>query len=298
MDWFIFALLAPVIWGLDNLIDKYFLMKLIKDPFSYQILVSISDVLFLPVILLFVKPSLSYPWYIISIFLGMILEFAFVLYNKAIMIEETSRVVTMFYLNPIIVLPLAYVFIGELLSISKYVGVLLLVLSALLISYQKSKKKFRLSPALFYILILDLIWACHDVFSKYLFGFFDYFSFLFWSIIGAMTGAFIFLCFSKLRRNFINEVSKSDKKKVIFWRVFHAFSYYAAVLLFYFAISNGPISLVAAIPSVQPLFVLIYTIIVGSFMPKVFSEKNSKLTFFIKILSVFLIFIGTWLAVS
>lgn len=298
MQWFIFAIIAPMLWGITNIIDKYFLTKLIKNPFSYQILTLLTDTLVLLPLILFTKISFSYPWYLWSIIMGIIIGLVPVLYNKAMMLEEASRVVPMFYLNPIFVLPLAYVFLNETLSFQKYVGVFLLVISAVLVSYKKLKRKFGISPALVYILIFSLVWAGCEVSTKYIFSFIDYFSFLFWTVIGALFGGLILLFIPKIRNDFIVDMHKVNKKKVFFWRFTTVAIYYTGVVSIYIAISIGLISLVSAIPSLQPLFVLIYTLLLSSFMPKILSEKSDKLIIFTKILSIILIFVGTWLVVS
>jgi len=298
VEWFIFAVIAPMLWAIVNIIDKYFLTKLIKNPFSYQILTLLTDTLILLPLILFAEISFNYPWYLWSIIIGVIIGLVPVLYNKAMTLEEASRVVPMFYLNPIFVLPLAYFFLNETLSFQKYAGVFLLVISAALISYKKLKGKFRISPALIYILLFSLVWAGYEVSTKYIFSFIDYFSFLFWTVVGALFGGLILLFIPKIRDDFIVDMRKANKKKVFFWRLITVAVYYTGVVSIYIAISIGLISLVSAIPSLQPLFVLLYTLLLSFFMPKVLSEKVSKLIIFTKILSIILIFVGTLLVVS
>ena len=298
MEWFIFALLAPMLWGILNVIDRYFLTKLIKNPVSYQILCLLSDTLVIIPIFVFTKISFAFPWFILSILLSVIISLIFIYYNKALMIEETSRVVILFYLNPLFALILAYVFLGETLNLGKYIGILFLVLSAILISYKKSKGKFKFSAALGYVLIISISWAASNVFTKYVFNFIDYFSFLFATVVGYFICGLILLCIPKFRKDFFNDMHKANKKKVFSWRIFSVILYYIALISFYIAISKESISLVSAIPSLQPLFVLIYTIILSFFIPKVLKEEISKTIILIKILSIILIFIGTWLVVS
>ena len=286
-----------MLWGIVNIIDKYSLENLIKNSFSYQILICLSDALVLIPFLLFTNISFAYPWYIWSIILGMILGFMFVFYNKAIKMEEVSRVALMIYLTPMFVLPLAYVFLGEVLSVQKYVGVILLISSAVLISYKKSRGKFRMSKALWYVLVLDLMYAGLTISEKYFFGFIDYLSFLFWTLIGAVISGLIFLLIPKLRKDFQAEMSRTDKKKLVSLRIVNLVLYYVGIIFFYIALSQEPASVVSAVPSVQPLFVLIFIFIFGFFVPKALSEKIDRSTVALKILSIALMFAGTWLTV-
>lgn len=49
MNWFIFALMPPILWGLANVIDKFFMTKILKEELNrYNILMkSISILLIL-----------------------------------------------------------------------------------------------------------------------------------------------------------------------------------------------------------------------------------------------------------
>ena len=276
MEWFLIALIAPMLWAILNIVDKYFLTKLVKNAVSYQILIALFDSIVILPLFLFVNISFAFPWFILSILLSVVISFIFIFYNKAMIIEETSRVVIMFYLNPLFALILAYVFLGETLNLSKYIGILFLVSSSILISYRESKGKFKVSAALGYVLIISIAWAASNIFTKYVFNFIDYFSFLFWTVIGYLICGLILLCTPKFRKDFFNDMHKANKKKVIFWRLFSVVLYYIALLSFYIAISKESVSLVSAVPSLQPLFVLIYTIILSLFMPKILSEKISN----------------------
>ena len=287
-----------MLWAVLNIMDKFFLTKWIKNAISYQILLLLFDSIVIIPFILFTKISFAYPWFILGIVSNVIISLAFIYYNKAMMMEEASRVVIMFYVNPLFVLLFAYVFLGEIFNLSKYIGIFLLVLSAILISYKKTKGKFKMSAVLGYVLIIAISWALFEVFAKYAFNYIDYFSFTFWNVIGGVITGLSLLCFTGYRKNFLREMSKINKGRAIFWRIVTVALYYTAIIAFYTAISNEPVSLVAAIPSTQPLFVFIYTLILSSFIPRVLHEKYDRKTIALKFLSVVLVFVGSWLIVS
>lgn len=67
---------------------------------------------------------------------------AYILYFRAIKAEELSRVVPLFHLTPIFTLFLAVFFLGEVLAPLKYLGTVLVVAGAALISVKKMGLSF------------------------------------------------------------------------------------------------------------------------------------------------------------
>jgi transporter family protein len=296
MEWFLFALLAPILWAMNNVIDKIIFNRYVKNPFSYQVIIQVTNIPVVIAFLFFVNISTDI-FSLVGILYGGILAITFVLYNKVLMKEEASRVMALFYINPIFILLLAVMFLGESLSISKYLGIILLVLSAILVSYKRVKGKMKLSfYAIELILIFSFIWASGQVLSKWVFNFTNYLSFLFWTIIGAVIAGFSFLISKNIRKDFLADVKRMGK---IGWglRIFEASTYYVALTSFYVAISIGFISLVGAIPSIQPFFVFLYSLFFSIFLPNIVKEETNKHTVLMKLLAVIFIFIGSWLIV-
>jgi len=140
MEWFIFALLAPILWAGCNVIDKILLTKRFKNPFTYQIWTAIFDGAAAILLIILLPISFSYPGFLLGIIIGIINVFSFLLYNKAMLVEEASRVIPLSYLNALFILPMSYIFFGEVLNSQKYFGILFLVAGAMLISYKSRKK--------------------------------------------------------------------------------------------------------------------------------------------------------------
>lgn len=62
MIWLFFAILAPILYAINNIFDKFILTKVLKNPFSYNILTMLYDLIPLAVLLLFVPISSAFPW--------------------------------------------------------------------------------------------------------------------------------------------------------------------------------------------------------------------------------------------
>lgn len=293
MEWFILAIIAPALWGIGNLLDKYLFDRFVKNPFSYQILTAFTDLpILITLIILFglkLIPALA----LVGIIVGFIGFFSFVLYNKALMIEETSRVASLIYLNPLFIIPLAIIFLGEVLSLTKYIGIFLLIASAFLITYKKvnGKNKFW-SFALSLMILFSVLWAGYQVISKYMLVTYSYWDWVIWITIGSIGGSMFLFLFKKIRTDFVKQVKIP---KVILFRLGGTITYYIALISFLAAMSVKDVTLVGAIPATQPLFVLIYVILLSKFIPKIYKEPLEKKTIALKFSAVIAVIIGTYL---
>jgi len=294
MDWLIFAFVAAVFWAVGVVIDKYIITKHMQDPFSYQLLYTMAESPIL-LLLLFASISSALPWSLLGIVAGFGIYPGLILYFKAMAIEEASRVISMWYTSPILVLLLAYVFLEEKLSLPSYLGVVFLVLGAIFISYRKEEgKKPVISPALGLILASGVVFAGYEVLTKYVLGAIDYLSYLFWNFVGTAMIAFSLFCLPKIRGNFLSDIKRVNRT-VLFWRIVNTSLGIIASVFYYIAISGGPVSLVSAASSLEPFFVFAFTLLLSLFVPKILKEETRKRVVTIKALAIILIVAGTWL---
>ena len=293
MDWFIFALLSPLLWAGCNLIDKFLLEKHIKNPISYQLFITIFNAINIVIILLIAPLSTNFYGFILGIIIGLIGVIAIIFYNKSMIQEEASRVVPLVYLSSIFVPILAYIFLGETLNLEKYFGIFFIFVGGALISYKKIKKKWRFSSVVKFVLIAAFLWGASSVISKYTLGFIDFYTLTVWQLVGYLIFGPLFLLSYKVRRNFLKDVRKFNRK-TIFLMVLNSLIFLIGILSFYFATSIEMISLVYAIVSTQPLFIFIYMFTMSKLAPKIIKEKIDKSTVFLKIIAIILIILGSW----
>jgi uncharacterized membrane protein len=296
MDWFVFALLAAVMFSVCNIVDKFALTKKIRNAFSYNILTGVLTIF--PALLLAFYLKLSFDYSAaIAVFYGFAYLFLFILYFKAMAEEEASRLVSLLHISPMFVLILSFIFLSEILNFQKYLGVIFLVLSAVLVSYRKSKKRFYLSKGIVLILLYSFGGACLAVMLKYALGYIDYWSFFFWNLIGNLIACFALMLPSTIRKNLSDDVSKMDRRA---WLIVLSSDFFSWMgYLFYFvATSIGQISLVSAVGSFQPLIVFLLTLIITVRRPKILKEEIDKMSLTLKTLAVIFIIIGSYLIVT
>jgi drug/metabolite transporter (DMT)-like permease len=294
MDWFVFAFFASFLWAIGVIIDKYILTEHMQDPFSYQILYTITEapILILP---LFTPISFVFPWFVLGILGGFGMYFGLVLYFRAIALEEASRVISVLYVSPIFVLPLAYIFLGEKLTLPAYLGVGFLALGAILISHKKAKgKRVLISSTLGLILASDVVWAGYEVLTKYVLDTIEFTSYLFWNFIGTAILAFSLLSFSRIRRNFLGDIQRVSKN-VHFWRIINTSLNFCALVFYYIAISAGLVSLVSTSLALEPFFVFLLAVPLSLYVPSILKEETRRNVMILKAVAIVIIIIGTWL---
>ena len=297
--WYIPALLASILWAVVVIVDKFVLTHHIKDAYSYQLFLTITFIP--PLLILFFCSSFheSMLLYLLILVLGIIFGLAFVLYNKALLVEEVSRVTPLFYLAPLFVLILSALFLGEHLPTRRYIGIGLMVLSAILVSFRwPERKSFSVSPALFMMLFLDLLIAGKDVIAKFLFSYIDYWTYLFWFVLGNIVVRPFLLLHPNIKRRFIADIKSLQPRIYLLCFVNSALAWLGYVLYFD-AISRTYVSLVSAIPSTQPFFVFIFAIVLGVFYPELIKENISeKSSVLVKGSATVMILVGAYLIVS
>ncbi len=295
MDWLILSVAASMLWALGTIIDKVILTKHMKDPISYQLLYVATELPVLLVLLVFTNVSSALPWIALGIAAGLSHYLGLFLYFKAMMIEEASRVISLFYIGPIFTLILAATLLKENLTSSMYIGVLLLVLGAISISYKKVEGKGTvISPALGLLLLCSFTLSVYEILTKYVLGSLDLTSFLFWEFVGFVIASFLTFSHPRIRHSFIASV-KGMKRPVLFWRIVNTYMSLTALILYFVAMSIGLASLVSGATSFEPFFVLVFALLFSLFLPNVLKEDIGRGALVVKALAVALIVAGAWL---
>ena len=298
MNWILFAFIAPILWAGCNVIDKFLLTKYFKNPFDYQLWIVIMDIPLVLFLLFFFSISFNYPAFILGIILGIMDVTALFIYSKAMLVEEASRVVSLSYIQALFVLPMAYVFFGEILKTHNYLGVILLTIGAILISFKGMKGEKRIiSPALKFVLILAFLWASMNVLEKYTLGFIEYLSLIMWLVIGHMIGGFPLFLIKKIRRSIYIKI-KNMNWVILIFSILTVGLGYSALYFYLIAMDIGVLSLTVGISLISPFVVFLITTTISLFFPKIIKEKIDRSTISLKFIAICLIFVGAWLIMT
>jgi drug/metabolite transporter (DMT)-like permease len=200
--------------------------------------------------------------------------------------DEVSRVVPLYSTTPLFVAIIAAIFLGEVFHIYKYLGIGLLVIGSLLITY---KKKLHLGPSFWCIILASMGWGFCVVIIKYLLEFADFWTiFSYLRLGGLITAIPVAIVFYKdlkigLQKDYLHILSC-----VGFSRTFSL----CAMITYMASASTGFITLVDALSTMQHLFLLFLTIIISIFYPKILKEEINKRTVCFKLVAVVLLILG------
>jgi len=295
MDWYVFALLAPAFWALNNIFIKFLITNKFKSYFPMIFTVISCDAVFATAVLAFGTITYSFPYSLLALAVGMMPLTAFWFYSKALITEEVSRIVTLFQLIPLFVVFLSVIFLNEILGVQKYFGIGLIVFASILISYKKAGKN-PFSGALKFMIPFGIIIAAYTIADKILLAYLDYWTVFFWNLLGAFLGVLFFLILPKPRIEITKKISAVGKEAVLTTFIGEGL-YVIGTICSLIALSLADASLASSLFGLQPFYVFFYTIVLSLFLPQILKEKISRKSFLLKTSAVAIMFIGTWLIV-
>lgn len=294
MSWILFSILATLVWAIVNTVDKYILTKLVRKPVILLMILGIIGLIASFLVYLFHGFSyLSYFNIALALVAGILYIIGVLFYFKAVKIEEISRVVPLLYLSPLFVSILAAIFLGEIFTPIKYLGIFLLIIGAIFIS-SKNFIKISFGKAFWFIVLASLVFSVNAVITKYILNFTDFWTIFSYMRIGAFFALIPIFCFSF--KDLIFAVRDYGKKAIIVISLNEILAL-VGIILITIAMSRGYVTLVNAISSVQPFFVLLFAVILTIFYPKILKEEIGKSTILLKLIAITLMFVGVILII-
>lgn len=294
MSWQLLTILAVFIFAITTILDKFLLTKWIKNPLVPPLLFGPLGMIASFVIYLFFGFSfLSFQNIVLALLVGFIYMAGEFFYYKAVSREEVSRVIPLVYLSPLFVLIFAAVFLSEILTPDKYLGVVLMVAGAFFIS---SKKFVQISfnKPFWFAVLSALMFAFVGIMTKYLLDFTDFWTIFAYVRLGAFVASLPGLYF--YLKDF-KPLIEARNLKITGLLIFNALLLLFGILLLTLATAKGLVTLVGALTSFQPIFTFILATLFTIFLPAIVKEEIEKSLVVQKILAIALIIIGSILIV-
>ncbi len=285
MIWLYLAIIAYFINAIAFIIDKSLLSESIPNPISYAFYVSILSA-FVFLLLPFgihVPPALNLSVAIVS---GMSFFIALIYLYKSVKVIDVMEATSMIgVISAVATFILSTLLLSEHIAGHELVAFILLVIGTLLMSY------FHLSSrVIIYVLVAGILFGFSYVTLKYFFTTTDFINGLFWTRLGMIGGAFLFLVNPDTRRQIAGSFSvSSPRSKFIF--VFNKILAGAGFIILYYAIKIGSVVFVSAIQGLQFIFIIIIGAFLVRRMPMLF-EKHIHERIGRKIIAAILIFAG------
>lgn len=298
MSWIFLALLVPLIYAIITLIDDNLLSYVYRSP---RVGASISGLFgILPAIILVATVDVgNVPTKLImlAIFTGMLSVFAIYFYFVGLSKASPSVVSALMSLSPAIIPFLAYFVVGERLGLQAILGFSIVIVATICYSMVEMGE-FRLSKALIPVLVAGLSLDFVAVINKYIYTNTGFLSAYFYYSIGlVIAGIVLMSLFNQGDKRTLATIFQRRYILLVLLLVIVELMSLIASFTFNKALSLGPVSLVSAIENIQPIFVLLITLIFFRLAPHFFLEAKSPGVKTKALLALAMIF-GVYIAVS
>lgn len=295
------AILASFLWAVTNHIDKFLISgideagKSIKTLMVFSTLV--AGVALLPVWLVVsgLRGGVSVSCF--SLIMMLLSSVASVLaiyfYFRALDQNDTSVVVIMFQMIPVFTYLLALIFFHEVLTVPQLVGAIIIMSSAILVSWDFEAKKGDRNrmKALGMMALSSLCYAGYYVFFNAATRESSYESCAFCYQIGLILIGLVLIARGSYRESFLAAI-KNNGKKYVSLNVANEVVNLVAVFLVNYAATIIPVALADILNGFQGAFVFILGVLGAKFLPKYFKEDLSKKMVLQKVACIALSIIG------
>jgi transporter family protein len=289
---FLLALVAGFIWSIGNALDKVAVSRFIKNPIAVTLIFCVTSLALGLVALFFVPGVLSGVDWVYMVLFCLLYLIGTLLYFIALQFDEPSRIVPLFSLTILFLAILSAVFLGEVLTTGKYVGIMLVAAGSFVITARGNLISVFKSRSLALMSASSFIFAVGYVIMRKLllsYSFWEVFSF---QRIGiGLLGIPLLLFFLPT----IKSIFKETKKKYFLISFSSETLNQIGALLFMMASAVWLVTLVETTVSVQYLFIFLWGLIISRVKPELFKEDLGGRIIFQKIVSIALIIFGIYL---
>ncbi|MCX6732758.1 MAG: EamA family transporter [Candidatus Roizmanbacteria bacterium] len=290
MSWILYSLLANVCFGLTVILDKFLNTKKIKSVYSFAIILNLIYLFFILITTYIQRDTFIFnSGAIYSVIAGVFWFFMWICFWKAMQKGEATRVSAIFFSQPIYSSLIGVFIFHEVLTPLKWIGILIIVVGAVASSLGGENHKKEVRSAYLFALLSAVFSSIGNSISKYAMKDLPPLTvncIAFYSTIPL----YLFL----LKDNTVVKEVKNTFKNMsltIQFTVRGLFGY-MGIILFMTALSTGPISLVTAVSGTQPLFVLVFSVLVSLLYPKAIHEEFNRRVLAPKLAALFLTVAG------
>jgi drug/metabolite transporter (DMT)-like permease len=295
MLWLIIIIIAYFLNASATVVDKFLLTKKIPNPAVYAFFICFLNLLGL-VFIPFGFHFTSWTQTLIALINGVLFTFAYLFMFMALNRNEASRITPfMGGLQPIFVLLLAFILLGERISGLAFLAFAVIVLGTIVLSYQKEKiKKLIASSKSSYWLavVATILFAAAYTLNKYIFvteGFVTGFVLV---RIGTFLGALLLLLRPQNIRDIINEIKVPKKSANGLFLIGQGAGALSLILVSYAVAISKSVAIINASRGLEYVFLLIIVLLLARKHPHLLEEKLTPPIIFQKAAAVALIIAG------
>jgi len=291
-SWIILTLLAAGMASVGSVYDRYIIENELKNTDTLLVLWGFfTGIMFCAPAILTNSIVFNYTTLILGAISGALYYAAMHCYYKAVQSGEISRVTPILAMNPVLVLILATLFLNEIHTPIKYLGITLIIIGVIIHTIDREHHRLVSKKLLLMGFLAASLFATKNILAKVMsLAEITPLNTLFW------IGLFIFIINiptvliegNKLRSKKLHDLPEIATAATIAG---------AGTLVYTAAITIGPVALVTFLEKISLLFIFLISEIIDFLNPKILHEKFVKSAFYQKLIGVIIILIGSYLLV-
>jgi drug/metabolite transporter (DMT)-like permease len=297
MHWIPAALLAPACWALGNHIDKYLLDKQLdrRGVGSLMISSALIGALVMPLILI-VQPNvlrITIAHAALVMLNGMLYVLGLLPYFYALQRDEASIVVPLFQSSAVFSYVLGLLVLGEDLTGWQLSAALLIICGSILIALELGQRRSIFKADVFALMLLaSFLNALNWLLFKFVAVQEHFWVSSFWEYAGfALVGALMLIFVKTYRLEFI-ALLRQSKFNVLGLVALNETASLAAKTATNVASLMVPLALISTVNGLQPLFVLVYGVLLTLYLPRYGQERLGVTIVFQKVAAMTLMIVG------
>ncbi|MEZ4668424.1 MAG: EamA family transporter [Anaerolineae bacterium] len=293
MSWVVYALLAPMVFIVVNFIDKLIVEKEIRNPLSLPPFVGVVAALS-GIIMWIVTgfPVLELRDMLLVMSAGALHGAAATFYYKALSLEETSKLVILFQLQPVVLLVLSFLVLGEKISPQQLVGFVIILSAAIALSINRQAGKLRPSAAMWYAVAVVCLTSAASIIFKFVVEGSSFNKIIAYESWGLAFGCLLVYLFVPGVRPAFHATLRTASRRAIGILCLNEGIFVIAKLLSYTAITLGPVALVSVLAGTQVFYGILIGWVLTVLAPAIYKESISRGSLLWKAAGAVVLFIG------
>ena len=295
MHWIVPALAAPFLSAVVNFIDKYLVSGRVRNYRAmpvYSAVVNFSLGTLVWVLIGF--PGFLANELFFAILSGFLLALTTAVYYFLLFRGDTSDVIFLFSLNPVFVLAMSYLILGQRIAPSQYLGFFLVLLAVILISWGGVPRRLFSAAILGPAIIMDLLMAGSITCINLAINKATFFEVITCQGWGMGLGGLVLLLFIPQVRRAVSENMETVRLCVFSTVVLNESLTVFAEWIIFFAYSIGPAALISVVGGTQAFYAIILGVVLTLAFPAVFGEDTSKGSLVRRLLAAVILIAGLY----
>ena len=293
--WFLLAIIAFFLLAIAVIVDKFLLSKTAIVPLSFAFYISFFGGLFCSFFIFFESHFYFPKEQLVAVILGgsslfFGLYFMFIAISRSEVSKTNALIVS---LIPVVVFLFSLIMSLEMVSLSKIIGVALIIVGGYLLSQVGLQKTKLNKKTWFWILLSSLMLGLSNAFSKIAYDNLSFITAFVWLRWLTLIAGLLFVLFT----NQWQQIFKTSRHSKQPWKpfIFGQLAGSLGVIFLQYAIKLGNVILVTALNGVQFFFVILLVYFLSKFHPQILKEDIRTKFISQKIFWSIILFIGIML---